>query len=177
MTALRQDPAEVAINALMQAMREAFGPSSEQPPLGGGSSDVKFFAGDAIPLAAWSAHSDGNTDCSVPFLWVRLERRYRSKDFPAPWVGPAPCDVPVVYSLELGVGRCAVVDPEPSWKDYQDEAEISLDDSWRVQLAMCRAASLLRRTTATVLTAEDGVVPFGPEGGVIAWIGTMYVQL
>lgn len=165
------------LNELISALREAFTPDSPQPPLGGGTTDVRLFAGDAIPLAAWNAHTDGGHGCDKPFVWVRLVRRYRTQQFPAPYVGPAPCGMPSAIAIEVGVGRCAVVDLEPCWEDYANEAEISIDDSWRIDLALCRAMNKIERAECGLSTAIDAVVPYGPEGGVIAWIGTAYVQL
>lgn len=164
------------LNELVSALKEAFDPNSGNPPLGGGTTDVRLFAGDGIPLAAWDAHAEGE-GCDHPFLWVRLIRRYRTRDFPAPYVGPAPCGSPSAIAVEIGVGRCAVVEAEPSWEDYANEAEISIDDSWRIDLALCRAMSKVEHKECGLSTAIDVVVPYGPEGGVIAWIGTAYVQL
>jgi hypothetical protein len=164
------------LNELIAALREAFDPNSTHPPIGGGTTDVRLFAGDAIPLSAWDAHREGS-DCSNPFLWVRLVRRYRTQQFPSPYVGPAPCGAAAVIAVEIGVGRCAVVDAEPSWQDYADEAEVSIDDSWRIDLALCRAMGKVAQQECGLQTAIDSVVPYGPEGGVIAWIGTGYVQL
>ena len=62
----------------------------------------------------------------------------------------------------------------PSWEDYATEAEISLDDSWRIELALCRAAALIRGIGYSAGIGE--VSPYGPEGGVVAWMGEAYVQ-
>ncbi|UYP17714.1 hypothetical protein OED52_13640 [Rhodococcus sp. Z13] len=167
---------DCVINELITALREAFDPNSACPPLGGGTKHVRVFAGDAIPLSAWDAHRDGE-GCDQPFVWVRLVRRYRTQQFPAPFVGPAPCGLPKAVAIEIGVGRCAVVDTEPAWEDYANEAEISIDDSWRIDLALCRAMGRIERKECGTATAIDAVVPYGPEGGVIAQIGTAYVQL
>lgn len=170
------DDASCAINAAICAMREMFSPDLAFPPIGGGSANVRFFAGDAAPLAAWDAHVAG-CGCTEPFLWVRLVRRYRTKLFPSPFVGPDPCPLPRVIVIEMGVGRCAVTDAEPTWKQYQEEAEISLDDSARIEGALCRAGRIALDKECADITATDAVVPFGPEGGIIAWSGTLYLQL
>lgn len=173
---MRADAAHEVVNTVMAAVREAFDPASEFPPVGGGSTTVRFFGGDGLPIEAWDAHADG-TDCGDPFLWVRLARRYRTTAFPTPSLAPSPCGSPVALVIEVGVGRCAVVGAQPTWEDYETEAEISLDDSWRVELALCRAASVLTSSLRADNTAIDAVVPYGPEGGVIAWLGSLYVQL
>lgn len=175
------DSSSCVINHLIAAMKEAFDPNSSNPPDGGGSEVVRLFAGEAIPLAAWNAHAaesrNNRGECGDPFLWVRLTRRFRTQTFPAQFVGPAPCGLPVVLALEVGVGRCAIVDLEPTWDDYANEAEISIDDSWRIELALCRALSKALEDECATNTAVEAIVPYGPEGGVIAWMGTAYVQL
>lgn len=172
------DPVEVVIAAFSQAMAEAFDPASDCPPIGGGTTDVRLFAGDGIPLAAWNAHAEGD-DCDHPFLWVRLTRRYRTQNFPAPVIDTSPCKLPRVVAVEVGVGRCAVVDLQPSWEDYDREAQTSIDDGWRIELAMCRARALLTKASPPVASAfgTDAITPYGPEGGVVAMTGIGYVQI
>jgi hypothetical protein len=172
-----EDGATCAINCTIKALRILFSDTSEQPPLGGGTREVRLFAGDGAPLSAWNAHHEG-CGCAEPFIWVRLARRYRTQQLPAAYSGSSPCDVPAAVAIEMGVARCAVVDAEPGWNDYADEAEISLDDAWRIECAMCLASQYMRAEPCTITaTATDVIVPFGPEGGVIAWVGTMYAQL
>jgi hypothetical protein len=166
------DTASEVINAFIVAMREAFDPESVCPPDGGGSTDVRFFAGDAAPAAAWDAHADG-AGCSQPFLWVRVVQRYRSKEFPAPMV-VTDCDLPRVMEVEVGVARCAVTDEQPTWEQYTDEANVSLDDSWRIEKALCRVRGLLNKNDYRV--GAGSITPYGPEGGLIAWSGVAFVQ-
>lgn len=166
------DPASAIINAHIAAMKMVFDPASVCPPDGGGSTTVRFFAGEGIPMEAWDAHNgDG---CDNPFLWVRLLRRYRTREFPSPALSADACNLPRALAIEIGVGRCAVVESEPDWDDYAREAEIALDDSWRIEKALCAAAGLLRAESYVV--AIDTVAPYGPEGGVLAWTGASYVQ-
>lgn len=168
------DPADAIVNAYLTAMREVFSPTSECPPVGGGGTEVRFFGGDAIPMAAWNAHTSGGDDCSAPFLWVRVIRRYRSSIFPEQDVSIQSCSLPRVLALEVGVGRCAVIDIEPSWDEYAAEAEVSLDDSWRIELTLCRAAAYVRELGYQAGSGE--VAPYGPDGGVVAWTGEAYAQ-
>lgn len=168
------DAASDIINVFIRALAEAFDPDSDCPPDGGGSNTVRFFAGEGAPLAAWNSHATGD-GCEHPFLWVRAIRRYRSKVFPTPTVEHNPCRLPRVIAVEIGVARCAVVELEPDWDDYAREAEISLDDSYRIELALCRAATLLGR--AGVMVATDTIAAFGPEGGVVAWTGIAYATI
>lgn len=170
------DPASEIVNAFIRAMKLAFRPDDPYcPPTGGGNTEVRFFAGMAPPTDAWDAHSDGGEGCDEPFLWVRLMRRYRSNNFPAPSASTEACSAPVVVAVEVGVGRCAVTDAEPTWEQYAREAEVSLDDSWRIELALCSAAGILRAQSRTV--GIDTIEPYGPEGGIIGHTGAAYVQL
>lgn len=173
MTQPQADPATEIVTAYLQAMAEAFDPASPQPP-SSGTRTVRFFGGDAIPMAAWNAHSGGGEECAEPFLWVRLVRRFRTDMFPSPALDTTACGLPRVMQFEVGVGRCAVTEIEPSWSDYALEAAVSLDDSWRIELALCRAGRLLRQYGYP--TAVGEILPYGPEGGVVAWTGESYVQ-
>ncbi|MCV6982093.1 hypothetical protein H7I53_17910 [Mycolicibacterium pulveris] len=158
-------------------MRQAFKPDGECPPVGGGSETVRFFAGDDGVLAYWDPNGRG---CEDPFLWVRLWRRYRSssKAFPAAVVANRNCrnkDTFAVVEVEIGVGRCASTEVNPKWSVLETEAEVSLDDSWRIETALRTAACRLQSETRAVAT--DTVAASGPEGGLIAWTGVAYVQI
>lgn len=190
---LRVDPAECAVQTILCVMREVFTQeNTPNPPLGGGTSTVRFLAGDATPLSLWDAHAS-ECECGTPLVWVRLLRRYRTNSeasrfgtasFPAPYVGDAVCGgLPVVAVFEVGIGRCAVVDDPRNgvdWNAHDREAEVSLDDSWRIELAMCAASGRLTADggdgPCATKVGVDAVSPFGPDGGVLAWTGTMYVQ-
>lgn len=173
------DGAECIVNAVMTAMREAFTAESSAPPLGGGTDRVRFFAGGTDPLAYFDFHvNDPDCGCEKPFVWVRLARRYRSQTFPAPWVGEAPCDQPHVVAVEIGVGRCSSLQTtECDWSAYETEAEISMDDSRRIEIALCRARTLMNRTKCSDAVAFDAVMPYGPTGGVIAWVSMLYARV
>lgn len=169
---------ECILNKTICALREAFDPGSSYPPLGGGSNIVRAFAGDATPLAAVDIHINDKGCGTDPFLWVRLMRRYRSQSFPQPYVGADGCASQIVAAVEIGVARCAVISAEaPNWKDLAEEAEISLDDSGRIELALCRASALMKEAKCSDMQAIDAVVPYGPDGGVIAWTGTLYAAV
>lgn len=170
---LAVDPAAEIVSQFVTSLRLAFNPNdSVAPPTGGGSVNVWTFAGDgALPDAA---------PCSrEPFLWVRLDRRYRvrGRDFPAAYVGLIDCassDIRRAVAIEIGVARCTTMDAKPNRTVLEDEATIGLDDSWRVDLALCMASDAL--TSIGHAVATDTVAPVGPEGGLIAWTGMAYVQ-
>lgn len=174
------DGAQCIINEAIRAMKAVFSPNSSQPPIGGGSTTVRFFAGEATPLSAVDLHvaEEGCACGEAPFLWVRLMRRYRSKVFPQPYVGDDGCGSPVVVAIEVGIARCAVMfSEECNFEDYATEAEISLDDSWRVEKALCIAAGWMKADLCSDAVALDAVTPYGPEGGVIAWTGILYARV
>jgi len=168
------DPAWDIVAAHMEALTGEFDPDGGTPPVGGGRAVVRFFGGDAIPMAAWNAHSQAGDDCADPFLWVRVLRRYRTYEFPGQAVAAEACALPRVIQLEMGVGRCATVDVNPSWEDYAAEAEVSLDDSWHMERALCRATAAVRGLG--YVAGSDAIEPYGPDGGVVAWTGVSYVQ-
>lgn len=172
------DGAECIVNAAIAALKAAFSPTSSQPPLGGGTDVVRFFAGEATPTSYVDMHISECACGGDPFIWVRLLRRYRSQTFPQPYVGNDPCGSPVVVALEVGVARCAVMSAEGcSWEELAQEAEVSMDDSWRIELALCTAANRMRNTECSDAVAIDVIAPYGPEGGIIAWTGTLYARV
>ncbi|AGT12759.1 hypothetical protein REPROBATE_23 [Mycobacterium phage Reprobate] len=161
------DPAAHVVATVMQAVSEVFtAPDADPAP-------VRFFAGDGPALAAWDSHA--SQSCDVPFLWVLAQRRYRSQTFPAPTIDTSACGLTRVISLQVGVGRCVDVSEVPSWETYLAEATRSLGDSYRIEQALCRAAKVLIADGAEVGT--DTLLPYGPEGGVVAWTGVIYVSL
>lgn len=172
------DPAHAVVAVFIDALRRAFNPDDAvSPPSGGGTRNIRFFAGDAPALAAFDAHVQGD-NCGEPFVWVRVVRRYRSDPdkFPAPMVDTAAgCVSMRVVAVEIGVARCAVVDLQPTWEQYDTEADTLLEDSYRIELALCIAARRLRDYEHTVGT--DTIEPYGPEGGVIAQMAKAYVDL
>lgn len=167
------DGASEVINAFITALRKAFDPGSSCPPDGGGTRNVRFIASDGAPQAAWDSHSANGDGCGEPFVWVRVARRYRSQRFPEPVININPCDLPRVIAVEVGVARCALMELQPSWEDYAAEAEVSLDDSWRLESALCAATGALKKDH---LVGTDIMMPFGPDGGVLGWSAQAYVQ-
>ncbi|AVO21327.1 hypothetical protein PBI_MEGABEAR_17 [Mycobacterium phage Megabear] len=168
------DPAVAIVDEFIAGMRKAFKPDDAvAPPIGGGSVDVWTFAGDgALPDASVCKKGE-------PFLWVRLDRRYRVREsqFPSAFVGVEKCAVPDIQravAIEVGVARCTTMDARPKRSVLEDEATIGIDDSWRVDLALCIAEKALRKAGHAV--AVDTVAPMGPEGGLVAWSGMAYVQ-
>lgn len=173
--ACKTDPALAITDALAAALTDSF-TGTQCPPLVGNVEAVRFFAGDGAPLAAWDSHTS-NAGCDAPFVWVRATSRYRSREFPAPTIDMNPCgDTTRVLAVEIGVGWCAVIDQEPTWDQYAEEAATAMDAAWRMEMALCRASADLRLNDEGRLVGTDTLVPYGPEGGVIAWTGTLYAS-
>ncbi|AHJ88519.1 hypothetical protein Jolie1_019 [Mycobacterium phage Julie1] len=175
----RTDPAMEIIAAVSDAMAVEFGPREQCGPLVGATENVRFLAGDGAPLAAWDSHAKGGkSGCKEPFVWVRAMRRYRSATFPREALDQNPCSLPRVMPVEVGVAWCAVIsdrpDRAPKFEDLAREAEVSMDVAWRLENALCRAAKTLVSDDHKVGT--DTLVPYGPEGGIIAWSGVIYAS-
>lgn len=175
------DAAEAVICALIDAMRAKFNPAAPTPPRGGGSLHVRFLAGDAVPLGAWDAHAEG-CGCGEPFLWVRLIQRYRTtvNNFPAPFIGAGNCTTLRALEIEVGVARCAILTENgeaAEFTELDEEAMTQLDDSRRLDAAMCAAMKCATSSDAALRTAVGPVVPWGPQGGVVAQVGTVWAQV
>jgi hypothetical protein len=173
-----EDPASIVVDTFIAAMRKAWNPNDVvMPPLGGGTTNVRFFAGDDAKAFVDLALGP---NCKEPFLWVRAGERYRSRarEFPNPIRGNFQCgnkDVFDVLTVEVGVARCVSMDERPNWDRLDSEAEISLSDSWRISLALCDAQRVLARPERAFAT--DTVAAYGPEGGIVCWTGVAFVQL
>lgn len=169
------DLAVPAIGIVMDALADVFDPAGPEPP-SEGSTDVHFFAGEG-PVEALYIPSPS---CTEPFLWVRMARRYRTRGIPEIAIEQQPCALPRAVAVEIGVGRCAVAELNDAgivtttWAEYDAEGMASLDDSWRIEGALCLAAKRLMDADYAVVTEE--VIPVGPEGGLIAWTGMIHIQ-
>lgn len=176
----RIDEAILVVNTFIAALLDAFNPAdSIQPPLGGGGAAVHFLSGEVVALELFDAQAIGS-NCSDPFLWVRAVDRFRWRDFPAPYTGAlaGDCEYPSAMTVEMGIARCTSLDASGStinWAKIGEEARIGLDDSWRIQLALCAAVPQLHKQSR--LVAIRPVIPQGPAAGVQAWATVTTVSL
>jgi len=168
------DPAHDVVTEVMKVVRAVFDPDSPCPPVGPGSTNVRFFTWAGAPLAAWDAHT-AQKGCDEPFLWVRLDSRFRTDQFPRPVIVEGPCKGLRAITLEIGVARCVSMEAQTDWDQLAREASIGIDDSWRVEHILCTASSILSSEPHNLTTAVDTVVPYGPEGGIAAWSGVLHV--
>lgn len=167
------DPAVAAVAIVMEALADVYDPASTFPPEYG-TRTVRFFAGNRPPTAAFNAHTS-EAGCDEPFLWVRAVRRYRTKVLPNSEATSNACELPRALDLEIGVARCAVIARESiTWADYDAEAATSLDDSWRIEKTLCIATTRLRADD--YIAAGAALDPVGPEGAIIGWRTTIYIQ-
>ena len=160
------DPASAVIDAVIAAMKDLFDPASECPPIGGGSKTVHFFAGEG-------AYFD-EIECSQPMLWVRFNSRFRTEGFPDPSVVTLPCGAGEAITVEAGVARCSQMGGDITPKEVAKEAEISMDDSWRLNKLTCALNSKLGGLHQI---GQESVSAWGPEGGVIAWATMLYIMV
>ena len=170
----RTDPAMEVIATMIGAMAEVFRPDQQCLPRVGATTDIRFLAGDTAPIEAWDSHK--SQGCDEPMVWVRIMRRYRSREFPTVTLKTSPCKALRVVALEVGVAWCANVEEEPSWADLARQAEESQDTTWRIEEALCMASALLAGDDAQRHVGTDIIAPWGPEGGVIAWTGVLYAD-
>lgn len=175
----RNDPALPILVHTTMALGALFGPDDECPAKVGTTTNVRTFAGDGLPLAAWDAHVGSKNGCKEPFVWQRVRRRYRSSNFPSPTIAASPCDLIRVLELEMGVGWCAEMGDERGqvpWPKLEAEAVKAMDTAWRLEEALCMVSQLVKKDDAQQQVGTDTLVPYGPEGGVIAWSGILYVS-
>jgi hypothetical protein len=170
------DEASNVVNTVIAEMLRGFNPNDvNMPPLGGGSTTVRFVTGSIIALELWDAHTDGGQNCNEPFLWVQLRKRFRFTSFPNVETGVVDCTAFRAITLEIGVGRCSHLSPEIDWPEMQQEAEISISDSWRLEIICCNIIRQMKSQNRLIAIGE--ITPVGPEGGVIAWTATLNIKL
>ena len=179
MTAPCTDPVSEIVTVVMQAMRGMFDPDQECPPIGGGTTKVRFLATDAEAIP-WDPQREKSGCRDSPFVWVRVGSRYLSTtpSFPEAFVRDrGRCsaeDLARVVPVEVGVARCVSVKEPPNLDTVESESEIALDDSWRIEGALTVAVRELRTDERAVAT--DTVAAIGPAGGMLSWTGVVYVQ-
>lgn len=164
------DNAREIIDTARAVMLEFFGDRDTAPALIGTVDTVRLFAGDGIPLAAWNSIAG----CGDAFVWVRVVRRYRIREFLTPTIDIAPCGLLKAVAVEVGAASCASMEETPRWEDYAREADESMDTAWRIEEALCVMSRRLKRDDSERLTGVDTVTPYGPDGGVLAWTGILY---
>lgn len=166
------------IGCVRARLAEFFSPDAAVPPVGGGTETVWLLAGDSVAPPPWvGVVQDCTADCGV-YLWVRLVTRWRtgqSQNMTASSAVIAKCNQRRGITVEAGVARCHPLDG--CVEDLERLALVELDDSWRIDDALCAGladAEAAGFATDTGLGTGD---PFGPDGLVYGWTQRGYAQL
>lgn len=172
------DTAVTVIGLAVTRMRAFFAPDSALPPLGGGTDTVHILAGDAVIAPEWVASNDGSCAKCGPYLWVRLVRRWRSGQSQNQTASAAvigKCNTRRGITIEAGIARCHPYEATP--EELEQIALVQLDDSWRIDNALCAAMTDAEAANAATDTGLGPGEPFGPEGLLLLWTQVAYAQL
>jgi hypothetical protein len=174
----------VALMGLVEAkLLEFFDPDPVPPvvpPLGGGTTTVWHLSGDVIAPPPWVIGEDGTCetcDGCGPYLWMRLAQRWRqgqSQNMTASAAVIPKCGQARGVTIEVGIARCHPLDGDP--EVYQNKGLVLLDDSWRLDLALCAALKEAERLDIAKETGVGTGSPEGPEGMVLTWAQSAYAQ-
>lgn len=158
-------------SVLQQELQRMF---SEGEPFGGKipAERVQHRVGSQVVLDGFS-DVDGTGECEG-LVWLTVLRRYRTSEFPVESFESGNCSQPRAVLVQLGVARCSATMTDdggpPNPDDVHMEAIRGLDDSARLDRALCAAADLLDEQGMISGWAADAAEPVGPEGGVITWV-------
>lgn len=169
------DKAVTIIGLVAEQLRAFFGDTAAVQPLGGGTNTVRILAGDSAVIPEWlSGEQEDCGDCG-PYLWVRLVRRWRSgNEFPQE-LPVAKCGTGRAITVEAGIARCFPITDDPT--ELEQLALVQLDDSWRIDNALCLAMAKAEREGVALNTAIGAGEPIGPEGLAILWVQQASAQL
>lgn len=159
---------------VIEALRDQF-MDAEHPPLGGVVDQIEHRPGADVAL-------DGLFVGNCPGLvWANVLRMWRTDQFPAEVDTVAPCRGMPVAAIQVGAARCVgTVDAQgypPTAERMEQDAVVGLDDAARLERAVCRAAALADERGLTLNATWSALEPIGPQGGVLAWVQTLTVQL
>ncbi|MGW5147530.1 hypothetical protein [Rhodococcus koreensis] len=168
------DPAPKVIGLIAASVHEFFKPDQDLPPTGGGTDDINLMAGEAAIPPVW-IDDHGCSDCTEPYIWVRISGRFRTTVFPAP-ADRANCGTRRAMTVEVGIARCAPFDRAPEPDKLEQQAMVQWDDAHRLDLALCKAMQRAEAVQAATDSTIGAGEPYGPEGLLIAWLQTVTVQ-
>ena len=162
---------------------EFFDPAPTAPavaPLGGGTDVVWQLAGDIIAPPPWVGIGESDdidpNECD-PYLWVRLVQRWRqgqSQNMTASSFAIPKCGQARGITIEAGIARCYPLDGTP--EEMAQRSLVLLDDSWRMDLALCAAMKDAKDNAVAKETGIGTGAPFGPEALVLTWAQSAYAQ-
>lgn len=162
------------VSHIVDSLRDFFSEGQQVPPKGGGTESIHIVAGEFAVPPAWE-NSDCN-GCGDPFVWVRVQNRFRTRDFPVPAEKQQCGRDQRAFTVEVGVARCAPAD-ELDLDALGEQAFIQWDDAWRIDMALCAGLEAAKQRGVATDTAIGVGEPYGPEGLIIAWLQTAQVQI
>ncbi|MDO5730785.1 hypothetical protein [Corynebacterium sphenisci] len=162
-----------AVGTVIEALRAGF-VDADPAPLGGAMREVEHRPGADVAL-------DGLFGDACPGLvWANVTRIYRTLAFPQEEVGE-PCRGPRAVVIQVGAARCvATLDDQgyaPSAEAMEHDALVGLDDAARLERAVCRAAAAAEDRGIIDAAVWSPLEPIGPQGGALAWVMELTVQL
>lgn len=171
------DKAVGVIGAVEASLGRWFGPDSEFPPIGGAIEQVHVLAGDQVAPPPWVGISEDCSNCSA-YLWVRLVARWRtgqSANQPPSAAVIAKCNQSRGITIEAGVARCHPL--EGTRDELEQHALIQLDDSWRIDNALCAGMKAAEKAGFATNTGIGTGEPWGPEALLLIWTQKAFAQL
>ena len=161
---------EVA-TALIKAMDDVFN-NKDTVPVGGMTGETQLRPGQNLPAL------DNFGDCSL--AWVMAQSRFRTESFPVGAVADS-CQARRVVEFSVGVARCSEAlgmgGSLPTVDIMAEEYAVQEDDKDRVEWAVCRAASKLKRDGIVRNVGYYPVDVYGPEGGTVAVYQSVVFEL
>lgn len=162
------------VGQVLEALRDEF-VYPEVEPLGGRVSTVEHRPGADVAL-------DGlfEGDCDG-LVWANVLRAFRTTAWPSESENLTPCQGVPAALIQLGAARCvATLDDNgyaPDANAMEHDALVGLDDAQRLDRAACIAAARAEEHGFILSSTRSGIEPIGPQGGVLAWVVTLNVQL
>lgn len=139
---------------------------------------MHVLAGDIVAPPPWvGVSSCDDCECGA-YLWVRLVARWRtgqSQNQAASTIVLGKCNERRGITIEAGIARCHPLDATP--EELEHHALVQMDDSWRIDNALCAAMQDSEREQAATDTGLGTGEPIGPEGLVLCWVQRAYAQL
>lgn len=162
-------------------LRVVFDPLGPNPPLCKGTCvpPIRRLAGDSIALDSLFDSDGVCGGCGSAFLWIRIVRRFHTIAFPQE-TQDSKCSSTLAVIVEAGIARCVDVGSaqEPPKPENQEQEFLCLsDDAFRIDKALCRAASIAERDGITLAHVLGGGEGQGPQGGAVTWYQTATFQL
>lgn len=165
------------VGQFIEALRSQF-VEADPVPLGGAVTEVEHRPGELVALDALADEVGG--PCSGQ-VWVNVLRVWRSESFPTVSAESSSCRSPVTIDLQVGAARrvCTVDDGgyPPSADAMGHDALVGLDDTARIDRAVCLALRACDDCGLTIQSVVAPIEPVGPQGGILAWTTVVTIQL